>query len=327
MVIKTGYTNTGLTSLNYALLKKVNSKLQGKDIEGLGAKGLEKIKSLSAEELGVLRQQQKSRPMILNVDSSEIVNNVYSNTESNTTYNIDGTMFTNEEMQACKEVVKNAIAVLPRKGSSLDYSDYALMGIASNAVGSYAKEHLTKDQAEIVNRSIEEYIDSLKQAEKESQKSAECFTDYTEGVGSTGELNKYYSTRSPLGLSQEAVEDFERMVAHLPADTRNRLLANLGAAQSKGSVVQSASNKEYAETIKSAFQEADLKDDISVNAVLKRYQKLMSPVYKAAGLQNIYGNNALASVLKQDENSFLAYISNMRTIAENAGSNRLNYYV
>ena len=236
-------------------------------------------------------------------------------------------MFTNEEMQACKEVVKNAIAVLPRKGSSLDYSDYALMGIASNAVGSYAKEHLTKDQAEIVNRSIEEYIDSLKQAEKESQKSAECFTDYTEGVGSTGELNKYYSTRSPLGLSQEAVEDFERMVAHLPADTRNRLLANLGAAQSKGSVVQSASNKEYAETIKSAFQEADLKDDISVNAVLKRYQKLMSPVYKAAGLQNIYGNNALASVLKQDENSFLAYISNMRTIAENAGSNRLNYYV
>lgn len=137
-----------------------------------------------------------------------------------------------------------------------------------------------------------QYPDSLVQAEKESQDRNGCYTDHTEGVGSTGKLNKYYSTRSPLGLSEEAVDDFKKMVAHLPEGTRNRLLANLDSAQTKGSVLQSASNCEYAESIKNVFQEADLRDDTAVDTALKQYQKLMTPVYKAAGIQNLYGNQA-----------------------------------
>lgn len=91
----------------------------------------------------------------------------------------------------------------------------------------------------------------------------------------------------------------------------------------KGSVVQSASNKDYAETIKSVFQEADLNDHTSVQAALKKYEGLMTPVYKAAGIQNVHGNQALTSVLGQDTDSFLKYISNIKAIIGN-GSNWLN---
>lgn len=326
MQIRNGYANTGLVSLNYSLLNKMNSKFQGRAIGNLDKEGTAKIRPLSAEALKVLEQQKMSSPRILNVDSSEIVNNVYSDTGSNTSYNIDGIKFTNDEMQACKEVVKNAIAELPKKGSSLDYSDYALMGIASNMVSRYANEHLTKDQAEIVNKSMKEYIDSLMQAEKASQERSGCFTDHTEGVGSTGELNTYYSTRSRLRLSEEQKEDFRRMVAHLPEGTRYRLLANLEAAEKNGSVVQSASNEEYAESIRSTFQEADLTDDASVNVALKKYQKLMTPVYTAAGLMNVFGNQALASIMNWDSDKFLSYISSMKAVVENIGNNRLDYY-
>ena len=326
MLIRNSYANTDLASLNYALLNKVNSKYQGRAIGNLDIKGSAKMKPLSAEVLKALGQQEMGVPRILNVGSSEIVNNVYSDTGSNTSYNIDGIKFTNDEMQACKEVVKNAIAGLPIKGSSLDYSDYAMMGIASSMVSSYANEHLTEDQAAIINKSMEEYIDSLMQAERESQEKSGCFTDHAKGVGSTGELNMYYSTRSQLRLSQEAKEDFKRMVAHLPADTRYKLLANLESAETNGSVVQSASNKEYAESIKSTFQAVDLTDDVSVNDALKKYQKLMIPVYTAAGILNIYGNQALTSIMNWDSDKFLSYISSMKAVTENVGNNRLDSY-
>ena len=92
-------------------------------------------------------------------------------TGDNITYEIDGVTFTNAQMKACKEVVRNAISALPVKGSDLDYKDYASMGIATNMVNSYAKENLTEEQAAVINKSMEEYINSLTQAEKERQNS------------------------------------------------------------------------------------------------------------------------------------------------------------
>ena len=69
---------------------------------------------------------------------------------SNTVYNIDGVTFTAAELSASREVMKNAISMLPTKGSSLDYKDYASMGIASNMVSSYAQKNLTQEQAGVI---------------------------------------------------------------------------------------------------------------------------------------------------------------------------------
>lgn len=113
-----------------------------------------------------MQQKQQNQSRTLSVDRSEVVDNVFSKTGDNITYEIDGVTFTNAQMKACKEVVRNAISALPAKGSDLDYKDYASMGIATNMVSSYAKENLTEEQAAVINKSMEEYINSLTQAQK-----------------------------------------------------------------------------------------------------------------------------------------------------------------
>ena len=70
----------------------------------------------------------------------------------------------------------------------------------------------------------------------------------------------------------------------------------------------------------------DLTDDVSVNDALKKYQKLMIPVYTAAGILNIYGNQALTSIMNWDSDKFLSYISSMKAVTENVGNNRLDSY-
>ena len=166
-------------------------------------------------------------------------------TGDNITYNVDGVSFTNEEMKACKEVVKNAIAALPTKGSDLDYEYYAAMGIASNMVNTYATEHLTEEQAEVVNKSINDYLDS---------------------------------------------------------------------------VVQSASNEQLADTIRTLFQNLNLRDHNAVNDAFARYREIMSPVYRATGIENTVNHNSLSNVLKQDENRFSMQIANARAVLNSIGS-------
>lgn len=273
---------------------------------------------MSEDEVKDARRKEQNEPKTLSVDSSEIVNNVFCKTGDNITYDVNGVMFTNADMKACKEVVKNAIAALPVKGSDLDYEDYASMGIAVNMVSSYAKKNLTEEQAAVVNKSIEEYINSLVQAEKESQGTSEYFIDDTEGVGNTGELNTYYNVRSKL--SREAAESLKSQMSNLPEQIRKTLLANLEGATQAGSVVRSASNKELASTIKSLFENVDMEDEDAVNTVLEQYQTLMTSAYQAYGLQNTANSNSLANVIRQDISRFVTQIANAKAVNSNVGN-------
>lgn len=318
------FINTGLVSQNYDVISKVNKKLSGTTIEDLQEKSSGKMIQMSDDEVKAAYQKSQNEQKTLTVDSSEIVNNVYNQTRDNITYEVDGVTFTNAEMKACKEILKNAIATLPTKGSDLDYEDYAAMGIASNMVNSYGKENLTEEQAAVLNKSMEEYLGSLVQEEQESQSSRGCFADNTEGVGSTGELNTYYNVRTTL--SDDAAESLRSQIANLPEQTRKTLLANLESATQRGSVVQSASNKELSSTIKSLFENADMKDDKMVDDVMMQYKELMASVYQAAGIQNTANSNSLTNVLNQDISRFATQIANAKAVINNIG-NRCNYTV
>lgn len=319
MSMEISYTNTGLISPNYDAVNKANKILAGKTAEDLKANTSGTMQELSTEEVREMREKARNEQRTLNVDRSEIVNNVYWKTGDNITNNVDGVSFTNEEMKACKEVVKNAIAALPTKGSDLDYEDYAAMGIAANMVNTYATEHLTEEQAEVVNKSINDYLDGLVQAEKERHAQSGYFIDDTEGVGSTAELNKYYAVRQQL--SEEAAESLRSQItSNLPENTRNTLLDNLEHASKQGSVVQSASNKQLADTIRLLFQNLNLNDGNAANDAFARYREMMLPVYRAAGIENTVNHNSLSNVLKQDEDRFSMQIANARAVISNIGS-------
>lgn len=319
MSMEISYPNTGLISPNYDAINKANKILAGKTAEDLKANTSGTMQELSTEEVREMREKARNEQRTLNVDRSEIVNNVYWKTGDNITYNVDGVSFTNEEMKACKEVVKNAIAALPTKGSDLDYEDYAVMGIAANMVNTYATEHLTVEQAEVINKSINDYLDSLVQAEKERHAQSGYFIDDTKGVGSTGELNKYYAVRQQL--SEGAAESLRSQItSNLPENTRNTLLDNLEHASQQGSVVQSASNKQLADTIRTLFQNLNLRDHNAVNDAFARYREIMSSVYRATGIENTVNHNSLSNVLKQDENRFSMQIANAKAVLNSIGS-------
>ena len=319
MSMEISYPNTGLISPNYDAINKANKILAGKTAEDLKANTSGTMQELSTEEVREMREKARNEQRTLNVDRSEIVNNVYWKTGDNITYNVDGVTFSNDEMKACKEVVKSAIAALPTKGSDLDYEDYAVMGIAANMVNIYATEHLTEEQAEVVNKSINDYLNSLVQAEKERHAGNGYSVDTTENIGSTGELNEYYAVRQQL--SDDAVESLKsQLTSDLPESTRKMLLANLEHARKNGSVVQSASNEQLANTIRALFQNIDLRDGNEVNGAFSKYRELVTPAYRANGIENTMNHDSLSHVLEQDINRFSIQIANMKAVLNGIGS-------
>lgn len=311
-------SNIGLIFQNYDVINNVTKKYTGSTLKNLQEKSSGTMRKMSDEEVREMHWKQQNQPRTLSVDRSEVVDNVFSETGDNITYDIDGVTFTNAQMKVCKEVVRNAISALPAKGSDLDYKDYASMGIATNMVNSYAKENLTEEQAAVINKSMEDYINSLMQAEKERQNSQEYFTDEQEGVGNTGNLNTYYNIRMKK-YSDQTADSLQSQMAHLPEQTRKTLLANLESAAQRGGVVQSASNKELASSIKNLFENLDRNDEKSLNAAWKQYRKLMTPVYQASGIRNTANSNSLSDVLNQDIHDFAKQIANANAITQNVG--------
>lgn len=79
--------------------------------EELQEKSSGTMRKMSDEEVREMHQKQQNQPRTLSVDRSEVVDNVFSKTGDNITYEIDGVTFTNAQMKACKEVIRNAISL------------------------------------------------------------------------------------------------------------------------------------------------------------------------------------------------------------------------
>lgn len=319
MTVGTTPVNTGLITRNQAAIETANKKLSGKSAKDLQANATGSLRELSEEEVRELHAKAKNEPKILQADRSEFVNNIYSKTGDNITYEIDGVRFTNEEMKRCKELVKQAVLELPSMGSDLDYEDYAAMGLAENMVSTYAKEHLTEEQANVLEQSISDYMEQLINAEQERQAGEGYSIDQREGIGPTGELNKYYAVRKTLGES--AAESFKKLLNEkLPQQTRNTLLANLEHAQTSGSVVQSATNRELAGMIRELFKNTDIKNPVSMSSASSRYKELMKPVYQSYGVMDTAQHKSLTHVLNQDVNRFDMQATRAKAVMGGLGS-------
>ncbi len=225
--------------------------------------------------------------------------------ESKTIY-VEDVKFTHKELEACKDVAKKAISYFSKTSIGLDYEDYAKIGIAINTVNTYAKKNLNEEQAEVVNNGMEKYFNSLIQAEEKRHKNPEYLIDNREGVGTTGELNKYYALRHKL--DKNAAESFKKFVleSHLPEDVAARFIKNLDGAVKNGSLEQSATNIEYAKKIKTLFQNMDIMDEASVKNVFEQYEILMTPAYKALGFQNSYFDTRVTNTIENDVKKFIS---------------------
>lgn len=319
MTVGTTLVNTGLITRNQVVIETVNKKLSGKSVKELRANSTGSLRELSEEEVRELHAKAKNEPKILQADRSEFVNNIYSKTGDNITYEIDGVWFTNEEMKRCKELVKQAVLELPSIGSDLDYEDYAAMGLAENMVSTYTKEHLTEEQANVLEKSISGYMEQLINAEQERQSGKEYSIDQRDGIGPTGELNNYYAVHKTLGES--ATESFKKLLNEkLPQQTRNTLLANLEHAQTIGSVVQSATNREMAGMIRELFKNTDIKNPASMSSACSRYKELMRPVYQSYGVMDTAQHKTLTHVLNQDINHFDMQVARAKAVLGGLGS-------
>lgn len=338
MSIGINYANTSLMTQNHTVINAVNKKVIGCTGRDLKAISSGTLKEISPEELEAARKKKESVTYICEMDHSAIMNSPDSGIKavksiansgggSNTIYNIDGVTFTGTELNSCREVMRNAAAMLRTKGSSLDYVDYASMGITANMVSSYGKENLTKEQAEVVNRSMEEYLDSMVQAEQETLSGEEFFIDTTED-GYQGAVNKYYNVRCTC--------DREMFV-----QLRNMFLRELGPEVGAGWIARldntleridngviysamggSATNKDLTSKIKSLFADVDLYDETALSEAYKQYWKLMKPVYDAVIITNPNnGRDSIAERLREVVNSAASNISNAKAVIENVGRN------
>lgn len=316
MAVDVGGIGSSIVTQNYDAIRRFDNAHSGEKITSSKS---ESMRALTEDEVKEASAKRKSEPKTLSVESSEIINNVYSKTGDNITYDVNGVIFSNAEMKACKEVVKNAMSLLPTKGSDFDYENYASMGIAANMVRTYASANLSEEQAGVVNKSFETYLSSLIQAEKDRHVSESYKIDNRDGIGNTGELNKYYSLRKPIGMG-DAESLKSQITSKIPQKTRDTLLENIKNATENGSVVQSASNEEVAGSIMNLFKNANLHDSKAVSELFQQYKDIITPVYRAFGLQDTSKNASLSRVIDEDIKFFDVQISNAKAIINNVGN-------
>ena len=324
MSIGINYANTGLITQNQNVISSANHKLIGANETKLKAVTSGTMRELSEKEIAELREKERNTAKTVEVNSSEFTDDYYCNAGDNVTFEVDGVLFSNEEMKACKEIMKYAKSLLPTKGSGLNYNDYASMGIAENMAGSYAEKHLTKEQADVFNRYMKSYLDSYVQAEEDTLQRMGCYRDNTEDGGSHNEINEYYNVKLNLdSFSRESWEEIREMFLRQLGPTSGRgLISAIDKILEKGgtSNVQSASNKELTSAVRSLFRDGDLDDPKAVDNLLKKYKELLTPAYSAWGIKNTRHHNALDDELNWDAVHFLEQMSNAKAVVDNAGN-------
>lgn len=214
----------------------------------------------------------------------------------NGSYSVSGVKFTEDELVQSRNFMKAAVAEL--KTGTLDYADYAKMGIAENAVDSFAKNSFSEEQQQILSKAIREYSEGL---ELEQDKILN-----TSGAVSNewGELSKYY------GLSDSIDQN--------KADAINKMKAELGRRSGKDlpsvksgdvlGIIETATNKELISKVKDTFASINFNDHEQVDLAMKKYRELMQPAYKAAGYLERDD-----SALYRDTDSFMQFISTLST--------------
>lgn len=278
--------NLTLNNESYGLIQR-NSRLHaiGKSMEG---KRLDETKKLTGgvivprTKASVSFDDERLRDFLL-LPNFEIFKN------EGSTYVLNGVKFSESEMAAVKQVVQSATSIVPR--GNLDYCHYANMGIAQNMVRSYGKEHLTEEQADVINRAVSEYFDQLVENEPEP-------TEVIEGL--------YYGKRQ--AISQKMREYGRNFIANgnLPAYVKQQLLANMGDGRYEtGGVVISASDQKLANSLRTRFAAMDWENKDEVQSAFEQYKKWMYPAYME--LNGGFGNVAKITLDRDIEEYKMKY--------------------
>ena len=159
----------------------------------------------------------------------------------NDAYEVDGVRFSAEEMKSMREALGDVFTSVKRPGSSIDYSDYAKMGIAENVVRSYAEKNLSEEQTEVVMKAVSEHMDQL--IDKESEASFVVEDRY---------YGKQYTGDAWVKLKQY-IKDMAAD-SDLPEQTK-RVFAAINV-EAPGMAI-SASNTELASSLRSVFSTLD----------------------------------------------------------------------
>ena len=195
-------------------------------------------------------------------------------------YMVGGATFTEEELEQCRMVMKAAVDGIEcgiGKGVNIDYRNYAQMGIAVSTVNAYATEHLTEEQAAVVNRAMQEYNEALVNLEKELCSGNDYVrTDY--------ECSEYYGLGHVMSDTEiDLINNLKKEICKL---TGKEYEPTVGV---KIGVVCSATNQELIGEITDLFSNMDSTDENAVNAAMAKYRELIKPAYIANGWNDEHG--------------------------------------
>lgn len=216
-------------------------------------------------------------------------------------YLIGGVTFSKEELEQCRMVMKAAadsIGCGVGKNTNIDYKNYAQMSIAESSVKAYASEHLSEEQAAVVNKAMQEYNQALIDLEKQTMSDGNYVKSHYEGQ------SDYYGTARLL--TDGEIEALNKVKEEL-----SRITGRYYEPSVKGvtAVVVSATNEELKKEITDLFTDLDVTDEKSVNAAMEKYKELMRPAYIAYGMNDTHGS--LTKILNQDAANFKIQISNL----------------
>ena len=282
--------------------------------QGLSSSGTMRV--LTQEETTARKNEVRNKLVTLNVETEEIVSDRFTDAGDSITYNVEGVSFSNKQMQNLKGIVKNVLTMLPTKGSDLDYCSYASMGIVANLINSYAKDNLNTEQAEIANKSIADYLDSLIKSQ----------AHYKEGVvyGSAGGSDYYGVNVKPPERAVEELRKEVDSINRLSDLTRSNLQNNITKATTTGGKATYATNMDLADSIRNEFSQADIRKSSEISKLLERYRKMIKPAYQEWGLSNTSYNQLLDNKIEGDINEFSMQISNGNAMIRNISNGNIN---
>lgn len=241
-------------------------------------------------------------------DSSIFTDNRYYNVTDDAIFRIEGISFTKNEIDKARKVMKNAISYLPTAGSSLDYKDYASMGIAINSVSDWADSNLSEEQSGVIKKAIRIYMDFLSFSERENQ----------QNMGVVIDSSKYYGATV---CNDETDMMINKLRDHLSKVT------GMTYTPTSGNVVtlQSATNHELTSAIRELFTNVDLSDSDSVKQAYHMFKVMVTPAYNTYGITN--QQNGLNNLFKYNINGFEKQISESNAFNANMGINRIDIRV
>lgn len=230
---------------------KTEARVQTASV-GTAAKAAKAVKAARTTEAAKMATREDLYASLTKKDAAD-----------NAAYEVDGVRFSAEEMKSMREALGDVFTSVKRPGSSIDYSDYAKMGIAENVARAYAEKNLSTEQTEVLMKAVSEHMDQVIAKEPEASFIVE---------------DCYYGTRYSGGVWDELKQYAKDMVAKsdLPAQTK-RVFAEK-KVDSPG-MAMSASNTKLASTLRSRFSTLDFGNEDELQSFFKQYQDWMKPAY------------------------------------------------